>query len=526
MTLREVVNEELNKIEFEKSSKKKIEKTNEINDKYLYSIKINNEYINFNKIGTTGIVKINKKIILNSLSKEPIYLGKDSKLLKETLNYLKENKEETISIKINRNNYDNILNLVKELITKREKEVQDRISNCFKIEASGKIKKEENFNGFKIKIFDVSSNLKITINDRNILTDTRIKIAETTEEIIKYFIENGFQINAGDLGEKEVQFAPQQIANDKGISGEERENLEENINPDYFYSLVLAVGTTTSHDNEGNTTANSADNVYLFKNKKVLIETKNTFNKVVDDPWGKDIVPPSLQKDLYAIIRFLDPKLNTSIKGENNYTFGVFVNKFIENGDTRVFVDNSNKGYTKIKLDSHLKEKLNINNDFVTFKDYTNLIKGSSIKRILSLKQFEEQVINPSLKNIEKVITIKNIISKEQWNNLNNQKSVVTEGVFDNVKKGVTAAKMALALGTSKLDPNYKSSQNYQQNTKIERQYNQNQEIFKAAKKSLDSIINFCKKYRLNNSLQEANRLLPLLNKKMAASVETKYFNY
>ena len=95
MTLREVVNEELNKIEFEKSSKKKIEKTNEINDKYLYSIKINNEYINFNKIGTTGIVKINKKIILNSLSKEPIYLGKDSKLLKETLNYLKENKEET-----------------------------------------------------------------------------------------------------------------------------------------------------------------------------------------------------------------------------------------------------------------------------------------------------------------------------------------------------------------------------------------------------------------------------------------------
>jgi hypothetical protein len=84
---------------------------------------------------------------------------------------------------------------------------------------------------------------------------------------------------------------------------------------------------------------------------------------------------------------------------------------------------------------------------------------------------------------------------------------------------------MAIAMATSKVDPYHKSSQNYQ-NTKIERQYNQNQEIFKAAKKSLDSIINFCKKYGLNNSLQEANRLLPLLNKKMAASVETKYFNY
>lgn len=533
MTLREIVNEELNKLEIEEI--KSFVKDGKKDGKSKY-IKIKNYgYIDFNKIKEeikNNENKINKEIILHCLSKTPTYMGQNKtfKLIEDFLNG--EQQEEGKLIKAKQNiNYSLLIKLTKELIKKRKDDVDKRISKGTPkvLPNENDNKEEEEFKfgekTYKIKAFRKGQGKpKVTIDDINILTITREGLS--AEKRLKQLIENGFYINQGDIGEGKVQLAPQESAQLQDKKTEEQENLEENINPDYFYSLILDKGVTTSYNNEGKNTANSADNVYLFKNKKVLTETKNTFNKVVDDPWGEDDKGPSLQKDLYAIIRFLDPKLNTSIKGEDSYTFGVFVNNFVEKKDTRVFVDNSNNGYTKIKLDTSLKEKLNTNNDFVTFKDYTNLVKGSSIKRILSLKQLDEQVINPSLENIEKVVIIKNIIGKEEWNNLNSKKSVVTEGVFDNIKKGAAAARMALALGTSKLDPNYKSSQNYQQNTKIERQYNQNQEIFKAAKKSLDSIINFCKKYGLNNSLQEANRLLPLLNKKMAASVETKYFNY
>jgi hypothetical protein len=207
-----------------------------------------------------------------------------------------------------------------------------------------------------------------------------------------------------------------------------------------------------------------------------------------------------------------------------------------------VYVDNSNEGKTIVGLDEPLrKELLKINNkygekDTAIIDSYKKGdLSSEEVKRISSMNEFEKTFLEPTIKNIENIIVVYGSITREKLQNEGNPKvnPSIASDVYDkmkevgnNVKKNLTIAGAAIAMGSSILDPNYKSSQNYQQNTKIERQYNQNQEIFKAAKKSLDSIINFCKKYGLNNSLQEANRLLPLLNKKIAASVETKYFNY
>ena len=247
------------------------------------------------------------------------------------------------------------------------------------------------------------------------------------------------------------------------------------------------------------------------------------------------------QQSLYWIISLLSHE-------NSKYSIGIYKKNFKGVKDRYpVYVDNTQNGSTTVKIDNALYEsfknakiKFLNGNTFLRIPSYTfKNISQNEIKRICSLEDFNESFIKPVLNNVNMVITAEGDISKEQYNKQKDGVEYLNDdvkySVFSDkmkevgkkIKKNVAATGMAIAMATSKVDPYHKSSQSSYQNTKVERQYNQNQEIFKAAKKSLVSIINFCKKYGLNNSLQEASRLLPLLNKKMiAVSVKTKYFNY
>ena len=550
MTLREIVNEELElKENIEIRSPNELKLTNLVknnsskNPRSYRFIKLNNKFLNMSKLQNgdkyNEILQCFENIDENNINS---YLFRSTGSLLNNIKEILINKNKEISLKINGQNnktgnlnFDKLKNKIIELIDCKENEIKENIDKFVDCPFD-KENDREHFDKFSHKgievIFFRKKNVgeKLTFNGKNILS-----FRGNVDNIYKYidnYIKNGFSFGSkanqnGEKAENDFHNSPSKL----NISGTNNKISKEDFdlkkfNPDKIFSFRFGLGATSSKQEEG---VNSADIGYSFKNKIVLIEVKYRDQNSSEKQFKKDILDKntknlnktkvSRQKQLGLIINFLNPQLNN--QKPNVYTLGAF-----REGLPKC-IDNSQSGFTKITLDNSLKEYFNEQSNIMNIKSYNNNeISSKEVKRILTLSDLEEQLIKPILKDINTVVTVTGKISKEQWNNLNNQKSVVTEGIFDNVKKGVTAAKMALALGTSKLDPNYKSSQNYQQNIKIERQYNQNQEIFKAAKKSLDSIINFCKKYGLNNSLQEANRLLPLLNKKMAASVETKYFNY
>lgn len=520
MTLREIVNEELilkeegvekNKYIVYTRSDLKIKNNPEIrNSYYAFKEKKSGLFWNYKKQKFEELNEANLRDFFSSFIKVEGTKNKYGKnnITDEILDkYV--NKEIGFDNKQrNELNKNNKLNIIKDWINFciSNKNCSENFKKAFKIETE-----KEPIVDFKRE----NNNELITING------VTVKRGNGTLDELKKHLKNleerNFEcsaIEAGKIAEADVLNLPFNQAQNK-----EEKNVENfdinNLEPNIFYTFSFKIGATRNNKND----VNSADIGYYFNNKKVFIEVKSKYDSSSKKAFKEDKIykdKVSLQQQIAIILNFLNPQKNNKING---YTLGVFKEKIpgIENKGKRViYVDNSQKGFTKVKIDEQIKNRLGYKEDIISIPSYNDL-SPVEVKRILSLNDLEEQLIKPVLKNIDKVILINGDVSNA---------SIVTEGIFNNVKKGIVAAKMALALGTSKLDPNYKSSQNYQQNTKIERQYNQNQEIFKAAKKSLDSIINFCKKYSLNNSLQEANRLLPLLNKKMAASVETKYFNY
>ena len=352
---------------------------------------------------------------------------------------------------------------------------------------------------------------------------------------------------AGLLAELKVLFRAAEEAEKKGIKTKTVEVKEldlTELKTDTLYAFSYQRGVTRKKDENGKVLHNSADINYTYNNISIDIEVKNSYNKYEKNMNYNELGEPCnesspRQQSLYWIISLLSHE-------NSKYSIGIYKKNFNGVKDRYpVYVDNTQNGSTTVKIDDALYEsfksakiKFLNGNTFLRIPSYTfKNVSQNEIKRICSLEDFNENFIKPVLNNVNMVITAEGDMSKEQYNKQKDGVEYLNDdvnySVFSDkmkevgkkIKKNVTATGMAIAMATSKVDPYHKSSQNYQ-NTKIERQYNQNQEIFKAAKKSLDSIINFCKKYGLNNSLQEANRLLPLLNKKMAASVKTKYFNY
>ena len=101
------------------------------------------------------------------------------------------------------------------------------------------------------------------------------------------------------------------------------------------------------------------------------------------------------------------------------------------------------------------------------------------------------------------------------------------------IKKNVAATGAAIAMATSKVDPYHKSSQNYQNNTKVE--INQNQQIIDRLINTVEGLKKTCeiinKNFNTTIGVEYINKFNVILQRLQNASVETtsvktKYFNY
>jgi len=329
--------------------------------------------------------------------------------------------------------------------------------------------------------------------------------------------------------------------------------------------VITTMPTGVSYKDNGKTI-----NVYNGKSEKKSMLASNGVDSYITIPGNIRIGIESKAHDsdqydpITPILYLIFNSNNNTIAGD--YAIGLIDGKVI-NQLKKNNLDYSISGKTVFIGDEEFEKKeyrMALKNSFKDRKDWIQTDGSGKTKYILnniSIPKLGLNTIHPILGHDEYIKTIieplskkydiisveisgakENISRSEHWkkpDDINIEPSIVsdaynkTKEIGKKIKKNVAATGAAIAMATSKVDPYHKSSQNYQNNTKVE--INQNQQIIDRLINTVEGLKKTCeiinKNFNTTIGVEYINKFNVILQRLQnvsvkTASVKTKYFNY
>lgn len=512
MTLREIVDEELLKEEFNQEKANEIK--NEIYNKLKTFKELENEKISVNEANPNYEksnyrylfdVKIGDKLFYNFRANKRAngeieitgIQGGNSSKNKEILNNWKSVRK---YMQKHGMSADNAIGAI-EGIKKYEK-IADEI-----------IRSASDINIIEVEFDHYDENAKNRNNKYyNIIIDGNKKIRIRSDMTKDKLVEKINKIKAGTLSTKDLENAQIEEIEDKALENNNENKIKEGV----AYLYTLREGTFTANNNiiyynqnghHDKTGSNGFDQILLYKGKIIAIELKN---------WS-DLRYDRAIKPIEKLLKNLDNK------NEKKYSIGVVELRdlFDVNKQER---DNTVKQFNSLIKYNNNKTIINNSKEFNNYraKDLisNNIPKDYEIYRISSTTDFIKQVIKPIRESVGFYV--------ERFNTTNNNtvKQIAKDYKFKNnsVECSVFTKKTNLEKNISVCNDVLKSLFNCCQKMKNIgfKEQSINTEIYEINKLKIE--LNNIKKQ--HNMQDEEQKNTEQQEYKQAASIQTKYFNY